>query len=97
MCMSCVSNVDALAANTMAGVVAVLNARERWSDRRQGITPLERAQRTWLRNQSFMNDLGLDPVEVLGSPPGIRHVVPGKGEPCLASGPSLAPVDSVLA
>lgn len=42
MCMSCVSNVDAFAANRVAGAVAVINAWERWSDRRQGITPLER-------------------------------------------------------
>lgn len=70
MCMSCVSNVDAIAANTVAGVVIAINAWERVSDRRQGITRLERAQRTWLRNQSFMRSMGLDPISVLGPPPG---------------------------
>lgn len=76
MCMNCVSNVDAIAANVVAGVVVAINAAERISDRRQGITPLERAQRTWLRNQSFMKEMDLDPIAVLGPPPGLPTRAP---------------------
>ena len=76
MCMSCVSNVDALAANGLMGVIAAVNGWERVADRRRGITRLERAQRTWLRNQSFMRSLDLDPIEVLGPPPGVPVSAP---------------------
>jgi hypothetical protein len=72
MCMSCVTNIDALAVNALAGSIFAANAWERISDRRRGITRLERAQRIWLRNQSFMRELGLDPVAVLGPPPGVE-------------------------
>lgn len=69
--MNCVSNIDAVAANVLAGAVIAVNAAERISDRRQGITRLERSQRTWLRNRAFMIDMGLDPIAVLGPPPGV--------------------------
>jgi len=76
MCMSCVSNVDTLAANGLMGVIAAVNGWERIADRRRGITRLERAQRIWLRNQSFMRSLDLDPIEVLGPPPGVPASAP---------------------
>jgi hypothetical protein len=90
MCMNCVTNVDALAINAVAGSIFAVNAWERISDRRRGISRLERAQRTWIRNQSFMRELGLDPIEILGPPPG--HVpmpaapdtVPAREETVLA-------------
>ena len=52
-----------------AGAVVATNAWEARADRRAGVSPLERAQRTWLRNKAFMEELGLDPIEVLGRPP----------------------------
>ncbi len=76
VCMNCVSNVDAMAANTVIGVVVAVNGWERLSDRRSGITRLERAQRTWLRNHAFMRELGLDPIGVLGLPPGTPAAAP---------------------
>ena len=75
MCMNCVTNVDAIAINVVAGSIFAVNARERVSDRRKGISRLERAQRTYIRNQSFMRELGLDPLEILGPPPG-HELVP---------------------
>ena len=71
--MNCVTNLDAIGLNLMAGAVITVNVAERLSDRRQGISRLERAQRIWLRNQSFMLELGLDPIEVLGLPPGVER------------------------
>jgi hypothetical protein len=68
--MHCVTNVDAIAVNAVAGSIFAVNAWERIVDRRRGISRLERAQRIWLRNQSFLRELGLDPIEILGPPPG---------------------------
>jgi hypothetical protein len=68
--MHCVTNVDAIAVNAVAGSIFAVNAWERIADRRRGISRLERAQRIWLRNQSFLRELGLDPIEILGPPPG---------------------------
>lgn len=93
MCMNCVSNVDAIAATTVAGVVIAINAWERVSDRRRGITRLERAQRTWLRNESFMRTMGLDPVSVLGPPPGTQPTAPS----IVLVRPAAAFADPVLA
>jgi hypothetical protein len=70
MCMNCVTNVDALAVNAVAGSIFAVNAWERISDRRRGISRLERAQRTWIRNASFMRELGFEPIDILGPPPG---------------------------
>lgn len=70
MCMNCVTNVDAIAINVVAGSIFAANAWERAADRRRGISRLEREQRTWIRNRSFMLELGLDPLEILGPPPG---------------------------
>ena len=72
MCMNCVTNVDALAINVVAGSIFAANAWERVADRRRGISRVEREQRTWIRNQSFMRELGLDPVAIIGPPPGVR-------------------------
>jgi hypothetical protein len=68
--MHCVTNVDAIAVNAIAGSIYAVNAWERIADRRRGISRLEREQRIWLRNRSFVLELGLDPLEVLGPPPG---------------------------
>ncbi len=76
MCMNCVSNSDALAANVVGAAILAVNGWERWSDRRRGITRLERAQRTWLRNKAFIESLDLDPLEVLGPAPGIDVATP---------------------
>jgi hypothetical protein len=70
MCMNCVTNVDAIAINVVAGSIFAVNAWERVSDRRKGISRLERAQRTWIRNASFMRELGFEPIDILGPPPG---------------------------
>ena len=70
MCMNCVTNVDAIAINVVAGSIFAVNAWERASDRRRGISRLERQQRTWLRNASFMRELGFEPIDILGPPPG---------------------------
>lgn len=80
--MTCVSNVDVVAAHAVTGAVLAVNGWERLSDRRRGIGRVERAQRTWLRNASFVDQLGLDPVAVLGPAPGGAPVAPvGRAAP----------------
>lgn len=84
--MSCVSNTDAIGANLLVGAVIATNLRERVADRRRGITRLERRQRTWIRNRSFVESLGLDPALVMGPAPWPAVVV----EPDLAAERVLA-------
>lgn len=69
MCGGCLQNIEALIVCGAGAAVAATNAWEAHTDRLAGVTPTERAQRTWLRNKAFMEELGLDPVQVLGLPP----------------------------
>lgn len=69
MCTACTTALDTAGFHVMVGAVVVTNAYERWTDRRRGIDRVERAQRTWLTNASFVRSMGMDPHAVLGPPP----------------------------
>lgn len=90
MCANCFTNVEAAAINVAVGAVLLRNAWEKHADRRDGITPIEREQRTWLRNASFMQELDLDPIEILGPPPGVDVPLPTVADVAAGVAPSSA-------
>jgi hypothetical protein len=97
MCMNCVTNLDALCINAVGAAIVATNVWERVSDRRQGISRLEREQRTYIRNASFMRELGLEPIDILGPPPGHIPVAEPVAQPAAELVSTGALPDTVLA
>ncbi len=67
---------DLVVTNAALGAVVATNCWERVSDRRNGISRLERELRTWEENAAFMRSMGLEPMLVLGAPPTVPVVAP---------------------
>ena len=92
MCVSCISNLEALTLSSIAAATSVTTGWGHIRARLQGRLP-ERRRLAYERTAAYLASMGLDAHDVLGDPPGRRPPQPPThGSDGAPSPPAATPV-----